>query len=160
MHFFGIFVLTTVHRESLFEASEDSQVASSPETRDDITSGLQNLQLDHEKSLKKDDKRKRRDSLIESGADGMVVFETSIASARTGATENSRSSNGSKSSKKYSLFRKPSEVSDDDIEELPRVEEGMKPTENEHDVIIFIQMALHPMTCKNYLAPRVRHFYP
>lgn len=132
-------------------SSSESQPAIKSETISRITSGLQSLRIDHENSLRRDDEKRRRDSMAEPSGDGMIVFEASAASTRTGSTRNTKSSNRSKSSRKPSLFRKPSEVSsDEDTEELPR-EEGFQHAGNEHDVVIFIQMALHPMTCKQLL---------
>jgi len=146
------------------ETSSDPEEAPRLETLDDITSGLQDLRVGIEQELKMDDKRrmsqKRRDSqkrTSEMSGSGMVVFETSIgiSPANTSAAKQSQHSNGSMYHKR-SLFRRPSEVEsddEDDTEELPRSDEGLSSSGNEQDMIIFIQMALHPMTLEDFLWP-------
>lgn len=97
-----------------------------------------------------------RDSVQEFSDDGMIVFETSTTSNRTDATDFSNNSTGTTSgARKTSLFLKPSEMSDDDTEELPRSDEGIESSGNEHDVVIFIQMELHPITRKHNQLPEV-----
>ena len=85
-----------------------------------------------------------------SSDDGMIIFETSTTSNRTDAAEFSNTSTGTNyGARKKSLFRKPSEMSDDDTEEVPRSSEEIESSGYEHDVIIFIQMELHPITRKH-----------
>lgn len=96
---------------------------------------------------RKDDRGKRRDSPRSS--ERMIVFETSEPSKS--ATKGQTLSNSKSSKRGGSLFRKPSDMSsDEDTEELPRSDENHT---GEQDMIIFIQMALHPMTLEDYLWP-------
>lgn len=101
---------TASDSESSSDLEED---VSRVQTIDDLTSGMDSLQIGLEQQLKLDDCRRRRKSQ-RNDESGMIVFETTSSSthASVSAAKLNKSSSGSKSHKR-SLFRKPSEIESD-----------------------------------------------
>ena len=126
---------------------------SSPDVTENLVSENRNIQVDQELELRKDIRKTRKESFQDSPRDESIVFENSFAST-TDVRQLNKSYEPS-SANKSSLFRKPSEVSDDD-EDTEEVEaepfnEDLRLIKDERDMVIFIQMAPYPLTLEDFI---------
>ncbi|KAH8678728.1 kinase-like domain-containing protein [Tricladium varicosporioides] len=139
----------------------DSDDASGKGIRYDLESHMSGLQvsnehfnLDIEQQLRQDERRVRGESFNNLTYDEDIIFGYSNEPSRTNnvADRSQQRTLGSKS-----LFRKASEISEDeeddtiDTEEIERSESNLQQPTRDEDLVLFIQMALHPMTLQDYI---------
>lgn len=135
----------------LIKRDRSSETESSSASEESLESGFQNLQIGQlEQELKREERRNRRSSFRNSAQNSDIVFEHSSPSA----LDTSATNKVARTSKNTSLFRKPSEMSDDDEEDTEEIERAaldLRTMENEKDWVIFIQMAPYPITLEDYV---------
>ncbi|KAF4637737.1 hypothetical protein G7Y89_g351 [Cudoniella acicularis] len=149
------------------EASSDDDSDASSALGDHNQSGLESemrsLQIGQDlrelkHQLKIVDRRALRDSQTSTSHDEQVVFGYSNNASRTLSISKKGDKSTSRSMLNTSMFRKPSEASDEDdegdtldTEEIDRSEGDLRQLGSDEDVVLFIQMALHPMTLEDFI---------
>ncbi|KAG9235856.1 kinase-like domain-containing protein [Amylocarpus encephaloides] len=133
------------------ESSADSQSTRGEEN----LPGLRSLQAGFEVELRKDAKKKRKEQSQQSADDAMVIFEDSYQPSSPNGAQPTQSQASSKSSVVQSIFRKPSEISEEEesTEDIERSASALPISEDEKEAMIFLQMAPYPMTLEDYLWP-------
>jgi translation initiation factor 2-alpha kinase 3 len=138
--------------------SESSSSSSSPNSTSgpEVSgSSLGNIQVDNEIELRRDIRKNRRESFLVPASDDSVIFEYSYDSSNDSSKASGKAESEQSSAPRTSLFRKPSEMSDDEEtnEEIQNQNSfrDIQSWEDEKDMMIFIQMAPYPMTLEDFI---------